>query len=78
MKIQSFHWGRWMQALDEGNRLVEPRTAINPNGRTAINHPDFSEAIRARVDYHEYLVRKYEFAARTPWISVAPDPPEPE
>jgi hypothetical protein len=30
------------------------------------------------ADYHEDLARKYERAARYPWLPVEPDPPEPE
>ncbi len=31
-----------------------------------------------RADYHASLARKYRRAARFPWLSVEPDPPEPE
>jgi hypothetical protein len=31
-----------------------------------------------KIDYHANLRRKYERAARYPWLPVAPDPPEPE
>jgi hypothetical protein len=30
-----------------------------------------------RADHHAALVRKYHRAARYPWLSVEPDPPEP-
>jgi hypothetical protein len=30
-----------------------------------------------RADHHASLVRKYERAARNPWLPVEPDPPEP-
>src|SRR4051794_40968276 len=32
----------------------------------------------ARRDWHRPLREKYEKAARSPWLSVAPDPPRPE
>ena len=32
----------------------------------------------ARADHYAGMKRKYELAARRPWRSVAPDPPEPE
>jgi hypothetical protein len=32
----------------------------------------------ARRAYHWSMADKYRFAARSPWLSVAPDPPEPE
>jgi hypothetical protein len=31
-----------------------------------------------RADHHESLARKYERAARYPWLPAVPDPPEPE
>ena len=31
-----------------------------------------------RVNHHAALAHKYENAARYPWLSVEPDPPEPE
>jgi hypothetical protein len=31
-----------------------------------------------RADHHASLARKYEQAARYPWLPVEPDPPEPE
>jgi len=31
-----------------------------------------------RADYHASLARKYEHAARYPWLFVEPDPPEPD
>src|SRR5262249_55578805 len=31
-----------------------------------------------RRDWHRVLRKKYERAARSPWLSVAPDPPRPE
>ncbi len=28
-------------------------------------------------EWHQSMARKYEYAARHPWLPVAPDPPEP-
>jgi hypothetical protein len=33
---------------------------------------------RAAADYHARLARKYDRAARYPWLPVAPDPPPPQ
>ena len=33
---------------------------------------------RARARFHELLRKKYEHAARYPWLAVEPDPPEPD
>ena len=30
------------------------------------------------VEYHAELRRKYEYAARYPWLPIEPDPPKPE
>jgi hypothetical protein len=35
-------------------------------------------ALWRRADYHDHLKEKYRRAARSPWLSVEPDPPEPE
>ena len=32
---------------------------------------------RVRAAHHDALRRKYESAARHPWLPVPPDPPEP-
>ncbi len=41
-----------------------------------------SNRIRASVSenlgYHVAMARKYRHAARFPWLSIAPDPPEPQ
>ena len=56
-------------AADEGNRLD-----------TAIWKDWLAYARRSRklFLYHAALRRKYEWAARRPWLPVEPDPPEPE
>lgn len=36
-------------------------------------------SVRAEwIEYHRRLATKYRRAARYPWLSVEPDPPEPE
>ena len=44
--------------------------------------PAAAEALGARIEaaisYHAALFRKYERAARYPWLPVAPDPPPPD
>jgi hypothetical protein len=49
-------------------------TVIRPNG--AFVHVPLTP--QRLADYHEDLARKYERAARYPWLPVEPDPPEPE
>jgi hypothetical protein len=40
-------------------------------------HGEF-ERMMDRADHHASLARKYEEAARYPWLPVEPDPPEPD
>ena len=40
-------------------------------------HRDY-ERMTDRAEHHSLLVRKYERAARYPWLLVEPDPPEPD
>ena len=39
-------------------------------------HHDY-DRMMDRADHHASLARKYEHAARYPWLPVEPDPPEP-
>ena len=41
-----------------------------------MDDPSYPATCRARLDYHRIMREKYEFAARYPWLPVAPDPPE--
>jgi hypothetical protein len=34
--------------------------------------------IRAQLRWNEAMAEKYRWAARYPWLPIAPDPPEPE
>ena len=38
----------------------------------------FSDLALARTRHHAAMTKKYERAARYPWLPVDPDPPEPE
>ena len=40
--------------------------------------PDDVAYFRLRAGYYRALQRKYESAARRPWLPVPPDPPEPK
>ena len=35
-------------------------------------------AVTLRADYHRRMAEKYDRAAMSSWLPVAPDPPEPE
>jgi hypothetical protein len=38
---------------------------------------DMAKSLRKRCDYKQAVVKKYEHAARYPWLPVAPDPADP-
>jgi hypothetical protein len=67
------------------SRSVDPspvRRAADRDGvarwdRTAAGWAEWSAGHRARASYHARLRRKYERAARYPWLPVPADPPEP-
>jgi hypothetical protein len=44
---------------------------------TVLLSRDFDRMMN-RADHHSALRRKYEHAARYPWLPVEPEPPEPE
>ena len=44
----------------------------------AANERSAEKKLRARAEFHDALRLKYERAARYPWLSVRPDPPDPE
>jgi hypothetical protein len=52
-------------ALEESGRVEDPMARVR--------HEE-----KRRADYHAALRRKYERAARYPWLPVEPDPPEPK
>jgi hypothetical protein len=74
--------------LPDGNGIVEfrvvgrVRRAFYPQGATQPADAETVEKLakwcRDVADRSGELRRKYERAARYPWLPVAPDPPEPE
>lgn len=64
---------RFLAAIFQGRVEDSPATAA-----------DTSRVIEKRgrelrsLNHHSELARKYERAARYPWLPVAPDPPEPK
>ena len=57
----------FMHGIDEGV-LANMLAKESPTGRHAYY----------MAKYHGLLISKYMDAARSPWLPVAPDPPEPE
>ena len=46
--------------------------------RTHWTRDDYLSTLSRISGYHAAMARKYERAARYPWLPVEPDPPEPE
>jgi hypothetical protein len=59
---------RWIAARHRGEVPILPR--LKPIGM-----PD--ERWRL-FEWHQLMARKYEYAARHPWLPIAPDPPKPK
>ena len=64
-------------ALIPGSVEAQERNASDARNR-ARSAREEAHRERARAVWTGALARKYERAARYPWLSVAPDPPEPE
>jgi hypothetical protein len=64
----------------DGQRLeAEAAIQITSNIEAAAGIERAAERqCRARARFHELLRKKYERAARYPWLTVEPDPPEPD
>ena len=43
-----------------------------------LRHPGDTNYVSTLARWHDEMQAKYEFAARYPFLPVAPDPPEPE
>jgi hypothetical protein len=64
---------RWLQGLDsDAGGIFHPRP---PDPKIWSRRQ--LEYFRAMDRYHDGLRRKYDAAARHPWLSVPPDPPKP-
>ena len=74
---------RLRAALRSGHYGVRSETelvaqiASNTEAQAAVERAAERKS-RARARFHDALRLKYERASRYPWISVGPDPPEPE
>ena len=53
-----------------GIRVIMVDSGLSPD--------DLERKNRRLNEYYESMQRKYDRAARYPWLPVAPDPPEPE
>ncbi len=58
---------RWIAVHHRADVPIMPR--IKPIG--------MEDKVWRLFEWHQSMARKYEHAARYPWLPVAPDPPEP-
>jgi hypothetical protein len=71
--------GSLMLALEPVHRLVDEKSSYDAYWEV-MNLPIARRRLdnaRDNVVYHAAMRRKYEFASRRPWLSVAPDPISP-
>lgn len=65
-----------------GGEVLRRRRAAFAERATMLRWSEYVERLGAHrpavADHRDRLARKYERAARQPWLPVAPDPPEPE
>jgi hypothetical protein len=70
-RVVRFHrlayWYRIAEEINRGDRVVLPGGISVQSGGS-----------KPLAGYYAGLWRKYEHAARYPWLPVEPDPPEPE
>jgi hypothetical protein len=52
--------------------------AVRKESEAERRYRDDAGHLRTKAAYHADLIRKYARAARYPWLTVEPDPPEPE
>src|SRR5689334_6607250 len=74
--LSDYHRGRVPYALSgafdqDGEWIGEPSVLDQ-------NMNPVTGAQRRKALWHEALARRYERAARRPWLPLAPDPPEPK
>jgi hypothetical protein len=64
--------------LADSNTTNEEFYRVALSGRFKLGHPSYERTFRDRLVYHQLMRKKYDRAARYPWLPVWPDPPEPE
>ena len=78
--------GGWMmhgrsvryRKLAESNASDETFYRVALSGKYKLGHPSYAGYFQDQLKYHQALRQKYERSSRYPWLSVAPDPPEPK
>jgi hypothetical protein len=62
----------------ESRRIVEASEGMRFDPTIWKDWIAYARRSRRLLLYHAALRRKYELASRRPWLSVEPDPPEPQ
>jgi hypothetical protein len=71
---QAEMWRR--RARDTGSKTAEEAAEETAPGIAV--YEAAARAAGAKADHHDLLAKKYDDAARYPWLPVEPEPPEPE
>jgi hypothetical protein len=89
-RMADYHDSRVVESFEIGRPPREPGSPESaPASITVFNHSgrpvgragqtrDGLKRLMSRSDWHEAMRRKFEYAARRPWLTVEPDPPEPQ
>jgi hypothetical protein len=89
-RMADYHDSRVVESFEIGRPPREPGSLESaPASITVYNHfgrlvgragktRDGLKRLMSLSDWHEVMRRKFEYAARRPWLPVEPDPPEPE
>jgi hypothetical protein len=72
-------WGAtmWFRSA-EYRQLPEGYGGYAPGLLWCSDKEELVRARRAETAWNHAMAQKYDFAARYPWLSLEPDPPEPE
>jgi hypothetical protein len=68
------------ESLLHGRTESKDKLAADNLPKAKTSKPNWAEEMtrmQRSIDYHTAMERKFENAARRPWLPVAPDPPEP-
>lgn len=80
--LTTVQWWRrrasYAERAEYHRRWSESKHSFTPDGMSEEQMRRAFAEMAAENRFHRDLARKYEHAARYPWLPVAPDPPLPE